>query len=212
VTFRASVDDWLAQMLPADLYLRASSAGASGFLTPEVVARAAALPGVAAARPVRYDTLRLSDERVPVTLIARAVAGGIALPLVAGVGGDAARRQGGLPPVWISEAVAELFGLGVGDTLALPLGGARIASGSPASGATTRVSAALVVELADYRARTGDTHRQRRHTSASPPQRHGRGGERGAARRTGRTHRRITQPGEIRAITLAIFDRTFLVT
>jgi putative ABC transport system permease protein len=209
-SFRASVDDWLAQMLPADLYLRASSAGASGFLAPEVVARVAALPGVAAARPVRYDTLRLSDERVPVTLIARAVAGGIALPLVAGEGGEA-RVQGGLAPVWISEAMADLYGLALGDTLALPLGGAahrfRVAG---IWRDYARQHGALVVELADYRARTGDTLANDVALSLAA----------GATvdavsaalyAELGQRSVEIAQPGEIRAITLAIFDRTFLV-
>jgi putative ABC transport system permease protein len=201
-------------MLPADLYLRASSAGASGSVPPEVVARAAKLPGVAAARPVRYDTLRLSDEPVPVTLIARAVAGGIALPLVAGAGGDAARGRGqrGLPPVWISEAIADLFGLGVGDTLALPLGGAahrfRVAG---IWRDYARQHGALVVELADYRARTGDTLANDIAISLAP----------GATVETvsaalraelGERTIEITLPGEIRALTLAIFDRTFLIT
>jgi putative ABC transport system permease protein len=211
-SFRTSVDDWLAQMLPADLYLRASSAGASGFLAPAAVARAAALPGVAAARPVRYDTLRLSDERVPVTLIARAVAGGIALPLVAGAGGDAARRQGGLPPVWISEAVADLYGLGVGDALALPLGGAahrfRVAG---VWRDYARQHGALVVELADYRARTGDTLANDVAISLAP----GATVEAASAALRAELGERtieIAQPGAIRALTLAIFDRTFLVT
>jgi putative ABC transport system permease protein len=176
------------------------------------MARAAALPGVAAARPVRYDTLRLSDERVPVTLIARAVAGGIALPLVAGAGGDAARGAGGLPPVWISEAMADLFGLAVGDTLALPLGGAahrfRVAG---IWRDYARQHGALVVELADYRALTGDTLANDVAISLSP----------GATVETvsaalraelGERTVEITLPGEIRAITLAIFDRTFLIT
>jgi putative ABC transport system permease protein len=199
-------------MLPADLYLRASSAGASGFLAPEVVARTAALPGVAAARPVRYDTLRLSDERVPVTLIARAVAGGIALPLVAGVGGEAARGPDGLPQVWISEAMADLYGLAVGETLALPLGGAahrfRIAG---IWRDYARQHGALIVELADYRARTGDTLANDVAISLAPGATVDSVSAALRAELGGRTIE-ITQPGEIRAITLAIFDRTFLVT
>jgi putative ABC transport system permease protein len=211
-SFRASVDAWLAQVLPADLYVRASSSGASGHLPPEVVARVAALPGVAAARPVRYDTLRLSDERVPVTLIARVVADGGALPLVAGEGGNAVREQRGPPPVWISEAMADLFGLRVGDGLTLPLAG---------SGHAFRVAGiwrdyarqhgAVVMELTDYRARTGDPLSNDIAVSLAP----------GATVDAVSTALRaaldkrtieIALPGEIRVVTLAIFDRTFLVT
>jgi len=211
-SFRVSVDDWLAQVLPADLYVRASSSGASGHLPPEVVARVAALPGVATARPVRYDTLRLDDERVPVTLIARVVAGGGALPLVAGEGGEAARGERDSPPVWISEAMADLFGLGVGDGLTLPLAGRGHAFRVAGIWRDyARQHGAVVMELADYRARTGDALSNDIAVSLAP----------GAtvdavstALRAALDERsiEIALPGEIRAITLAIFDRTFLVT
>jgi putative ABC transport system permease protein len=108
--------------------------------------------------------------------------------------------------------MADLFGLAVGDTLALPLGGAahrfRIAG---IWRDYAREHGALIVELADYRARTGDTLSNDIAISLAP----------GATvdavsaalrAELGERTIEIAQPGEIRAITLAIFDRTFLVT
>jgi putative ABC transport system permease protein len=108
--------------------------------------------------------------------------------------------------------MADLFGLAVGDTLALPLGGAahrfRVAG---IWRDYARQHGALIVELADYRARTGDTLSNDVAISLAPGATvdavsaalHAELGERTIE---------IAQPGEIRAITLAIFDRTFLVT
>ncbi len=83
-SFRGSLDDWLTRMLPADLYLRASDSGASGYLDPETVARIAALPGVEAVRPVRFESLRIGAVREAIALIARPVQDTGGLPLVAG--------------------------------------------------------------------------------------------------------------------------------
>jgi putative ABC transport system permease protein len=211
-SFRGSVDEWLTRVLPADLYLRASTSGASGFLSPAVIDRIAATPGVVAAHPVRFDTLRLGDERFPVTLIARKVAGGMQPPLVDGRFADAAEPAADVPPAWISEAMADLFGLGVGDAVSLPLGGA--ARNFRVAGIWrdyARQHGAVLVELEDYRALTGDLLANdvaiRLEAGASPE------AASAALRATlGERLIEIVTPGEIRAITLAIFDRTFLVT
>ncbi len=211
-SFRGSVDDWLAQVLPADLYVRASSSAASGFLEPDVVERVAALPGVAEVRPTRFDTLRLGDERFPVTLIARPVDGGMALPLVAGEGPGGAAVEGAPPPVWISEAMVDLFGLSVGDTMALPLAGKaypfRVAG---VWRDYARQHGALVIELADYRARSGDPLNNDLAVTLAPGATAEEVSER-VRRALGERTIEIALPGEIRATTLAIFDRTFLVT
>lgn len=254
-SFRGSVDDWLTAVLPADLYVRASPAAESGFLTPEAVARVAALPGVAEASPVRYDTLRLDDRHFPVTLIARPVAGGARLPLVSGARSDAGasagrsasvpderesapadrgvqpppgafsgvprlgrgaeERAGGdirPPRAWVSEAMADLFGLRVGDPLVLPLGGSRQRFRVEGIWRDyARQHGAVVVELADYRALTGDPRtndvalRLEAGADADAVSAHLR--ELFGARAI-----EINSPGAIRARSLEIFDRTFLVT
>jgi putative ABC transport system permease protein len=58
-SFRDSVDQWLGQILPADLYVRAGRASGSGHLDEALQARIAALPGVGRVDFIRHDTLRL---------------------------------------------------------------------------------------------------------------------------------------------------------
>jgi putative ABC transport system permease protein len=82
-SFRDSVDQWLGQILPADLYVRAGRASGSGHLDETLQARIAALPGVGPVDFIRHDTLRLTAGQPPVALIARPVAAdGSDLPLV----------------------------------------------------------------------------------------------------------------------------------
>ncbi|WP_332675294.1 FtsX-like permease family protein [Aromatoleum sp.] len=210
-SFRGSVDDWLSKVLPADLYLRASPSGASGFLTPQTVARIGEIPGIAQAQPVRFDTLRLDDAHLPVTLIARPVADGARIPLVAGAIAPEPERSGDRS-AWISEAMADLFGLRVGDPLTLPLGSRerpfRVAG---IWRDYARQNGAVVIELADYRALTGDerTNDVAIHLAADA-----RPADVSAALVSALDARtiEIQTPGAIRTRTLAIFDRTFLVT
>lgn len=209
-SFRGSVDDWLARALPADLYLQASSAAATGYLDAADVARVAALPGVAAVAPVRSDQLRLVDERPPVTLLARQIGADGDLPLVEGrISGLTAAE---LPPAWVSEAVVDLYGLRTGDVLTLPLAGAaqrfRIAG---VWRDYVRQHGAVAIGIERYRALTGDLRVNDLAIRVQPdvdPL------AVAAALRAafGERTLRIATPGEIRARSLAIFDRTFLVT
>lgn len=213
-SFRTSVDDWLAQVLPADLYVRASSASASGFLEEAAAQRVGAMTGVVAVAAVRYDTLRLIDERFPMTLIARPVAASGGLPLVAGADGAAevAADLRGAPPVWLSEAASDLLRLAPGDAVALPIAG--VAHTFRVAGIWrdyARQHGALVVELETYRALSGDLRINDLAVTLAPGQD---AGQVAAQIRAdfGARNVDVALPGEIRAITLEIFDRTFLVT
>jgi putative ABC transport system permease protein len=208
-SFRDSVDDWLTRMLPADLYLRASDASASGFLAPEQVERVGALPGVRALYPVRFDSLRLDPAQPAVSLIARRVDGAGGLPLVAGT---LQRSDGDPPPLWISEALVDQRGLQVGDPLEVPLGGRLrpfIIAGIWRDYA--RQHGSLVIRIDDYRALSGDILTNdlglMLDAEAEPQvvmQR---------IRDTlGDSVSEMILPGELRAMILTIFDRTFLVT
>lgn len=207
-SFRDSVDDWLSKVLPSDLYVRASSSAASGFLDEEAVARIAATAGVASVVPVRYDSLRLSAAALPVTLIARPTDGGNALPVV---------RRGSIadderPRVWITEAMADLHRLAIGDELLLPIAGsdARFV----VAGVTrdyARQHGAVIVELADYRRLSGDGLTNDLGVHLEP----GADGDTVAMRIRETLGDRVVEislPAQIRAISLEIFDRTFLVT
>lgn len=209
-SFRASVDDWLTRILPADLYLRASGSQASGHFDDAALARIARMPGVAAVDTVRALGLRLDEARPPVTLIARAVDGGWGLPLVAG----SIRAPNGTdaPRAWLSEALADRFGKDVGDRLDLPLAGRMqpfVVAGIWRDYA--RQQGAIVIEQSAYRRITGDMRindvaiRLATGTEA---------GELAGRLRAlfGEDLVEIALPAEIRRVTLTIFDRTFLIT
>ncbi len=72
-SFRISVDDWLHHVLPADLYLRASSSGDSAYFSPDDQAAIASVRGVARAEFLRSSQILLDPQRPPVTVIARPI-------------------------------------------------------------------------------------------------------------------------------------------
>ncbi|TAH47010.1 MAG: ABC transporter permease [Betaproteobacteria bacterium] len=210
-SFRLSVDDWLTQVLPADLYLRASSSAASGYLDDAALGRIRALPGVAGVDTVRAVNLRLDAASPPITLLARPVAQGWGLPLVAG-GMRPPPANAELPPAWISEAVADGHRLAPGERLTLPIGGAmRSFAVAGVWRDYARQHGAVVIERATYVAMTGDARINDVAIRLAPGHD---AGEVATALRAlfGAERVDIARPGEIRAITLQIFDRTFLIT
>lgn len=210
-SFRDSLDDWLTQMLPADLYLRAATAGTSGYLEPEWVDRVALLPGVMAVRPVRFESLRIGPGGEAIALIARPVTDRAGLPLVAGTTAPGL-GPGTHPPAWISEAVADRLRLGVADLIELPLGEAvqtfRVAG---IWRDYARQQGAVVVELETFRRLTGDRRINDLGlflAAGTEPT-----GVMSAIRALlGANLSEMILPGELRAMILGVFDRTFLVT
>ncbi|MDO9597286.1 MAG: FtsX-like permease family protein [Azoarcus sp.] len=212
-SFRVSVDDWLTTVLPADLYVRTSSASESGFFEADAVKRIEQLAGIASMDTVRAVNLRLIDGRPPVTLLARSVDRGWGLPLVSGTLAPSATAGDPAPPaVWVSEVVADFMRLQPGSALDLPLAG-RVVSFRVAGiwRDYARQNGAVVVDREVYRQLTGDTRvndvalRLRAgHTPTAVAE---------ALRAAfGDQLIEIALPGEIRAISLQIFDRTFVVT
>lgn len=207
-SFRDSVDAWLTQLLPADLYVRTGSSPSSAHLEPALQARIAAVPGVAGASFTRFDSLRLAAGRAPVTLIARPLsADARELPLLASVPPD-----GDLPRVWASEAMRDLYGWRAGQSVDLPLAGrpARVqVAGIWRDYA--RQTGALMIDLADYRRLTGDPLANDAAITLAP----GANAERVAAALAASAEPgalQVAYAGEIRRTSLRIFDRTFAVT
>ncbi|PTD97070.1 FtsX-like permease family protein [Pseudothauera lacus] len=208
-SFRTSVDDWLTRMLPADLYVQASPSAASGFLDQDALRRIAALPGVAQVQPIRAEQVRLRSGGAPLTLLAREVGGGWGLPLVAG---SLSTGEAELPPAWVSEAVVDVHGLATGALIELPLGGQwhafRVAG---VWRDYARQHGAVVIELETYRAISGDRRANDAALVVHP-------GVDVAVVATaladafGENMLRVATPGEIRALSLRIFDRSFVVT
>ncbi|WFF79775.1 FtsX-like permease family protein [Delftia tsuruhatensis] len=111
-SFRDSMIAWLDAVLPAPLYLRtAGSAGRADAapLPADLAPGIAALPGVQRAQPMRSTSLWLSPDRPAVSLLLRPLHGpqGQQLPWIQGP----VQAPAGSTPVYVSEAVAQLYGV-----------------------------------------------------------------------------------------------------
>lgn len=210
-SFRVSVDEWLTQVLPADLYVRASSSAGSGYLDPQALAQIAAVPGVASVDTTRLVNLRLADDEPVFSVLARPARGNWGLPLVSGSMTPEAVPDR-LPPVWVSEAAADRHHLRPGSRFELPLGGrmeAFVVAGVWRDYA--RQHGAALIESSDYVRLTGDERvndAALRVAPGTPPA----AVAEAVRARFGAEHITVALPGEIRALSLEIFDRTFLIT
>ena len=212
-SFRDSLDAWLERILPADLYFRAASGGDTAYLTPDVQAMLAALPGVRRAEFLREQQLLLDPARPRIVLQARSIDPadpGRALPLI---GVPVVVAVDAPPPVWVSEAAVDLYGFAPGSVIAVPI--AASVERFTVAGVWRdygRQQGVLAMERSRYIALTGDrtvttgalwlaTGADGRVTEALI-RRDVPGGER----------LEIALPGEIRNASLRVFDRTFAVT
>lgn len=206
-SFRVSVDDWLTHILPADLYLRSGAV-----LQPAQQQAIAAAAGVLRADFSRTLPLLLAPARAPVMLLARpidAAAPDRTLPLV---GPFLAPQFTSDTPIWVSEAMLDLYGYKLGDQVRLPLGDAShrfTVAGVWRDYA--RQTGAIQLRLADYRALSGDLTVNDAALWLAP------GTE--AAQLSAALRRlpfgaalEFSEPGQIRANSLKIFDRSFAVT
>jgi putative ABC transport system permease protein len=117
-SFRDSVTRWLDVVLPADLYMRtavSSAAADTAYFTPQFIEAVGRLPGVQRVATQRIRPLLLDAALPPVALIARRIDDAAqALPLV----GALAAAPPGLIPVYVSEAVVDLYGVHPGSEFA----------------------------------------------------------------------------------------------
>jgi putative ABC transport system permease protein len=213
-SFRVSVDDWLRHLLPADLYLRSGSAGDAGALGPDEQRRIGAMPGVLRADFQRVTQLTLDPAQPTVALIARPIDAadpGRMLPLT-GDTIDASQLPAGARPVWVSEAMVDLYGYQRGATVMLPLGAGRqpfIVAGVWRDYA--RQSGAIQMRLSDYQAVSGDASVNDAALwlmrGATPAQ-----AAAGLRALPFGASLELSEPGDIRALSLKIFDRSFAVT
>ena len=218
-SFRVSVDDWLQHLLSADLYVRSAASGETGSLSPAQQQAIAALPGVQRADFLRSSLLSLDAAQPPVAIVARAVDiddPAKALPLTEAVLTRDALRQGlqdgNALPAWISEAMVDLYRWSPGQTVQLAIGGRPhrfLIAGVWRDYA--RQSGAIQLRLADYQALTNDHQINdvalRLAPSVTPAQ------AIAALRRLPfGAVLAFAEPGDIRAISLKVFDRSFAVT
>jgi putative ABC transport system permease protein len=213
-SFRVSVDDWLGRVLSADLYARTATSGDTGFLRPDEQRQIAATPGVARANFSRFMHITLDPARPAITLIARPIDiadPGRIVPLI-GASLAPANLPPGVMPVWASEAMVDLYGYAPGKRVMLPLAGRMrefIVAGIWRDYA--RQTGALQMRLSDYRALGGEENVNDAALWLKPG---------ASAADVIASLRRLpfgaalefAQPGEIRALSLKIFDRSFAVT
>ena len=210
-SFRTSVDEWVLRILPADVYARSASAGATGGLSPAEQAALRTVPGVARIEFLRVRSVSLAPDRANVAVLARDVDPADperAMVLVEGT----AHAATALPPAWVSEAMSDLYGLRPGATLRLPLQGKpREFHVAGVWRDYARAGGAVIVRRSDYIALTGDRDAGdaaiwlAKNASAAQVQQSIRKLPFGELVET-------SVPSEIRNLTLKIFDRSFAVT
>ncbi|MDT8997666.1 ABC transporter permease [Paucibacter sp. APW11] len=229
-SFRASLEQWLAQMLPADLYLRSSlhSQTLDGMPLPPALLPAVQSSGLAATlSPQRTRQLQLQGETVQ--LLARPLDAEQGLPLV---GELAPAPEPGLRPFYVSEAMRDALRLQPGQRLSLPPLGA---SGVPLTGFVrgvwrdyARQFPALLMALSDYQRWSGDamiselalwlpplppgqTEAEQLATTRKALQALARETS-GDSSSDGADTIELAAAGELRRFSLTIFDRSFALT
>ncbi|MDB5726994.1 MAG: transporter permease [Noviherbaspirillum sp.] len=213
-SFRVSVDDWLLRLLSADIYVRPAAGGNTAALKEPEQQSIASAPGIARAEFSRFVPLTLDPARPPVTLIARPIDAadpGKRLVLTGDPVPPAELPKGALP-VWVSEAMLDLYGYRPGRRVALPIGAGMhefVVAGVWRDYA--RQSGAIQMRLSDYRMLTADLNVNdialwlRPGVSAEEALA-------GLRRLPFADTLEFAQPDEIRALSLRIFDRSFAVT
>ncbi len=214
-SFRLSIEHWLDHILPADVYVRTElRQDIIGFTRPEQVALANA-SGIKRIDFIYSQQISLDPSRPSVTLFARPIDKndpGSVLPLTDDVLPTETLANSDAIPIWVSEAMVDLYDFRVGKQIEFPLGKAPhkyIVAGVWRD--YGRQFGAIQMRLSDYQAVSGEFHvneaaiwltddistQQMMNTLSALPF--------GAALV-------FWQPNEIRSLSLKIFDRSFAVT
>lgn len=211
-SFRDSVLQWLDVVLPADVYARLPAAGPAGGLDPVLGEAILSTPGVASLAWMRVLPVALDPRRPPATLLAREIDPGApqrSLPIT----GRLATAPEGCIPVFGSEAMADLYGWRPGARVGIPVGPPDhcfVVGGIWRDYA--RQHGAIAIDRAAYRRLTGDDSVTELAVGLA---RHADAGEVIARLRS--LHPDLAglqwrEAGELRALSLAIFDRSFAAT
>jgi putative ABC transport system permease protein len=205
-SFRGSVDEWLGQLLSADLYL---SADGGTPLDPAVQARLAAVPGVARIRFGAQHPIALLPDRPPVMLVIRD--GADALPSI----GRTIAAPVGTLSVQVSEPAARLYHLSPGSPVTLPLGDRPVqAMVTAVYRDYARQEGAIAIDGGHYTSLTGDAGRGEAAVDltlrANPAT--AMAALRRALPASVSDNVQIVPTRALRARALAIFDRSFAIT
>ncbi len=171
------------------------------------------LPGVRRVEFLRVQSVLVDPAQPRIVLLARDLPAddpSRALPLVAEGPAPAA---GDPPPVWVSEAMVDLYGYSPGRRITLPLAGRPVAF--TVAGVWrdyARQQGSIVMERALYAALTGDTTANDAALFLEPGARSDDVRRELEARAGAGGKLAFAAPAEIRAASLQVFDRTFAVT
>ncbi|ROZ71597.1 ABC transporter permease [Ramlibacter sp. WS9] len=220
-SFRDSVTRWLDVVLPADLYVRtALSAAASDtvWFSPEFVQGIGAVGGVQRVAAQRSRALLLDPAMPAVALLARQIDDPAqTLPMV----GTAFTAPAGQIPVYVSEAMVDLYGAKPGQVFA-PLSSAFAASSTATFFVAgvwrdyVRQNGSIAMERRDFERLTGDRRANELQLWLAP------GADPARVQQAIRTLAQdesgtagvidFASAQELRAVSLRIFDRSFAVT
>jgi len=210
-SFRLSVDNWLGQVLPADLYAR-TVANFQATIDPASQQAVAAVPGVERVQFLRTVEMTLTPERPPVLLLARELDDrpvAQQLPLT----GQPLPAPAGAVAIYVSEAMVSLYGFEPGTVRQVPLhGGMTNVFVAGVWRDYARQSGAITMRLADYRRLTGDDTVSDAGIWLAQGASAARVVERIREVAPALENATFRSSSEIRGLSLAIFDRSFAVT
>lgn len=212
-SFRSSLDAWLEHVLPADLYVRTGAVSDTAFFTPRDQEALARVPGVRRIDFGRLQQLLLAPERPAVTLLARPVDASDPGKTMLLVSSTVVPKAGEPPPVWMSEAMADLYGFALGRVVELPIAGR--AERFTVAGIWrdyVRQHGAVLMQRDLYIRLTGDRNATDAALWLEPNADAGRVKDAVRAAVPGGERLEIADPGEIRRRSMQAFDRTFAVT
>lgn len=217
-SFRGSVDGWLTHVLPADLYVRTVSVGDQGGFQLSEQKAMAELSGFERVDFFRTQQLRLDSGRPEIMLIARPIDSidpRNTLPMVDDAMAPTVLPEGATP-IWVSEAMVDLYGYRPGEKVSLPIGKAAgaVFNEFVVAGVWRDYGCqfgAVQMQLADYQRLTGDTSVNNLAVWL------GSGVTLDAAMANLRqlpfgAALEISKSRDMRALSLEIFDRSFAVT
>ncbi len=226
-SFRQSVTDWLNVLLPADLYARSATSTAAAdtvYFSPQAIAKLRQLPGVERVGTLRITALQMDPAQPAVSLIARELSDvRQSLPLV----GEPLAVPAGFTPVYVSEAMLDLYGARPGQEFArLGAALAHLHKEGPAprffvAGVWrdyARQFGAVMMDERDFVRLTGDTRINDLALWLTDPERSAQVQQAvrevvAAESPTGSAPwLELASVSEIRAVSMRIFDRSFAVT
>jgi len=214
-SFRNSVDHWLVQVLPADIYVRVEGDDYNAF-PPDVQQRLTAVSGIKSIHFRKITPLRLSPEQPPITLLAEDIDRANPSAILPVIGRNVPIPDGAIP-VWLSEPATWLYPYRAGDTMELPIAGATGTARVFVAGIWRdygRQQGTIAIDARDYERLTGDVLRSDAAISLAPGADISSASEAMRAAMPASLASRVSfvPSRSLRALSLQIFDRSFAVT